>query len=98
MADPRWRNHSVAKIHEACGGLVRWVEAVDRPGVGWTGECLDCGRENIPRERMIPLDLDSDEQAVLLVNETDREILARLEWNEDADWTENQNRLREAIN
>ena len=42
-----------AKIHDGCGGLVRFVEAWNRPAVGWTGECLHCGSENIPEEHVV---------------------------------------------
>ncbi|MFC4553518.1 MULTISPECIES: hypothetical protein [Halorussus] len=42
-----------AKIHEGCGGLCRFVEAWDSPGVGWTAECLSCGTEGIVEEHVV---------------------------------------------
>lgn len=42
-----------AKIHAGCGGLVRYVEAWDQPGVGWTGECVHCGSTRIDEERIV---------------------------------------------
>ena len=42
-----------AKIHEGCGGLCRFVEAWNRPGVGWTCECLFCETSNIPEEHVV---------------------------------------------
>lgn len=42
-----------AKIHEGCGGLCRYVEAVDVVGTGWTCECLHCEATNIPDECVV---------------------------------------------
>lgn len=94
---PRWQHTSHAKIHEGCGGLVRWVEAVDQPGVGFTGECLECAREHIPVEDIIPIRSDTGQSGMELVSDVDQDTLADLEWDEDAEFTDNQTRLREAI-
>jgi len=82
------------KIHEGCGGVCRWVEAVDRPHVGYTGECLHCGRRNLPVEEMIPLE-DFSGRQLLRVAPTD--ALAGLEWDEYDDWESNQARLRAIV-
>ncbi|WP_210408984.1 hypothetical protein [Halorhabdus rudnickae] len=78
------------KIHQGCGGVCRWVEAIDRPGVGYTGECCHCGSTDIPTEQMIPLK-DYSDRRLLRVGPT--EALADIEWDEQADWEENQARL-----
>lgn len=85
------------KIHEGCGGLVRWVEAVRTPGVGWTGECLTCHDEQIVVEDIVPIQTEADEQIPELVNAMDRDDLAALAWDDDADWDTNQTRLREVL-
>jgi hypothetical protein len=41
------------KIHENCGGLVRYAEAYENPHVGWTGLCTHCGDDNIVEERIV---------------------------------------------
>jgi hypothetical protein len=41
------------KIHENCGGLVRYVEKYDDPHVGWTGECTHCETTDIVEERIV---------------------------------------------
>lgn len=82
------------KIHAGCGGVCRWVEAVERPHVGYTGECLFCDTTNIAVEQMIPLE-DFTERQLLRVSPTD--TLAGLEWDEHDDWESNQARLREIV-
>jgi len=82
------------KIHEGCGGVCRWVEAVDRRGVGYTGECLHCGGQDLPTEQMIPLEPYTHEQ-VLRVAPCD--ALASLKWDESGDWDANQHRLRQIV-
>lgn len=87
----KWTDHT--KIHEGCGGIVRWVEAIDRPGVGWTGECRHCDTEGITVEQMLPIRGLDIETAF----ETPRERLAELRWDEDDTWNHNQKRLAKAI-
>ena len=58
---PEWED--CAKIHEGCGGIVRWVEAVHWKGVGYYGECLHCGEDHLTVEEIIPLENTSIEQA-----------------------------------
>lgn len=94
---PRWPATTHLKIHEHCGGMVRWVEAYDRPGVGFTGECLECGREGIVVESIIPIRCDSDETAVDLYNEVPIETLRDLEWDDDDEWNHNQKRLQQKV-
>lgn len=75
-----------AKIHAECGGLVRWVEAYNRPGVGWVGECLDCGTTNIVEEHIVfvtdPAVPDEIGDAADLVDEP-KDVLAELEYPMD---------------
>ena len=94
---PKWESNEVAKIHEACGGLVRWVEAFDDPHVGYTGECLECGQERVVLEDMIPIETADGEIAVDLYNSTDLETLRNLRWDDKQGWQPNQKRLREKI-
>jgi len=77
------------KIHEDCGGVCRWIEAVTRPAVGYTGQCIRCGEENIPVERMIPVESLDHEEAFT----TDPSILSELAWDEGKDWETNQARI-----
>jgi len=82
-----------AKIHEGCGGLVRWVEAVDVPGVGWQGDCLACRRSRLPLEEILPVRGLDVETAM----EAPRDELARLVWEENETWRHNQKRLGEEV-
>lgn len=94
----QWPHTTHAKIHEGCGGYVRWVEAFDQPGVGYTGECLWCGHSRIVVEDIIPIKARPDQTGYQLVKDVDPDTLAELEWDDDADFEENQKRLREVIN
>lgn len=86
------------KIHQNCGGLVRWVEAVCTPGVGHYGHCLECDHEEIVVEQIIPvLPADPEVQPTDVVNEDEEGTLAQLAWDDDADWEENQERLRSEV-
>ena len=84
------------KIHEGCGGLVRWVEAVKRPGVGYTGHCLHCDTEGIVVERIIPVKRAKVEAGVFLDN-YDFKALRKLEWKDEDSFEENQERLKNEI-
>lgn len=96
----RWEEPAYIKIHEGCGGRVRWVEAIDTPGVGYTGECDACGRGRIVVEDIIPVQVRGEwsrgseydvREAVL---DASTEALAGLEWDEKSDFETNQSRLR----
>lgn len=85
-----WRD--CAKIHEGCGGVARWVEAIDRPGVGWHGECTRCQRSGLPTEAMVPIE-EYDEHELRSDENATATELADLHWDEGADWEANQRRL-----
>lgn len=87
----RWK-HCV-KIHEGCGGICRWVEAVEDPNVGYTGECITCGEEEIVVEGMIPLE-GFGTQDLLDVSPSD---LAELSWDDESGWEANQRRLGDEV-
>lgn len=93
----RWQSNEFAKIHEDCGGLVRWVEAYDDPFTGYNGECLECGEDRIVVEDIIPIRCDPDEIGMEMINDVEIETLRELEWDEDDEWSHNQERLRRAI-
>jgi hypothetical protein len=93
-----WPHHRVLKIHDGCGGLVRWVEAIDTPGVGFTGECVSCYDTDLPKERIVPVEAPAgtDERAsVLAMCEPERRQYLR--WDDDEDWETNQARLRAKV-
>jgi hypothetical protein len=85
------------KVHENCGGLIRWVEAVETPAVGYVGHCLRCNAENIVVEDMIPIQTEPGEHPHEIVNQAGADSLADLEWDDDASWDENQSRLRNKV-
>lgn len=87
---PEWKR--CVKIHEDCGGLVRWVEAVNTPGVGYVGECLECRRDRLSIEDIIPLKMRREDVPL-----EDRDTLAGLEWDHDASFADNQRRLSEEV-
>lgn len=93
---PRWEHPAHTKIHEGCGGVVRWVEAVHRQSVGYTGECLECGEKNIVIEDIIPIEApDFDLKKGIWTSDLD--VREGLEWDEAVDWESNQERLRQAF-
>ena len=94
---PKWESNEFAKIHESCGGLVRWVEAYDDPHVGYTGQCIECGKEGIVVEDILPILCPPGKIATDVYNETPMETLRELRWDEDIDWEANQERFKEAI-
>jgi hypothetical protein len=81
------------KIHENCGGVVRWVEAIHTPGVGYYGECVGCGETEIVVEDVIPIE-EVDHREVRLVAPDE---LESLEWDDSADWDKNQDRLSSEV-
>ena len=88
---PKWTD--LTKIHENCGGIVRWVEAVTDPTTGWTGECLHCGEDRIVVEQMLPIRGLPIEDAL----EASREDLAELQWDDEVTWNHNQKRLASEV-
>lgn len=95
-----WRRS--VKIHQGCGGICRFVEAIDQPNTQWTGECLRCHTDNLPLEAMIPVeetnvdrmeDINFQEE----IRDTPIEKREQLEWNDDQNWYGNQQRLREEL-
>jgi len=92
-----WPKTTHVKIHENCGGLVRWVEALDRPAVNFTGKCQHCGEENIVRERIIPIEVRGDDEYRDQIREMPASERVELEWNDDAEWQDNQQRLAHEI-
>jgi len=91
---PQWEN--CMKIHEGCGGLVKWVEAIETPGVGYFGKCMYCQTGQIVVEQIIPIEKAKVEAGVFL-DSGEPEKLANLEWHEDDTWNENQERLKQEI-
>lgn len=91
---PRWEG--CMKIHEGCGGLCKWVEAIETPGVGYYGKCMACQTNRIVVEQMIPITKAKVEAGVLLDND-DPDKLSDIKWDSDLDWEENQKRLKEQI-
>lgn len=94
---PKWE-HNFLKIHEGCGGLVYWVEAVQVPGVGYTGKCMDCTVDRIPVEQMIPVNVvDFEDEPVEIASKVSSEKLEDLSWDQDSSWDENQERIQNYI-
>lgn len=94
----RWPN--CVKIHENCGGIVRWVEAIMTPGVGYQGECVECGEGELVVEEILPVELPDDVRsahqhefwgAYRLKNWRD------MEWDAEASWEENQQQFKERL-
>jgi UDP-glucose 6-dehydrogenase len=88
---PRWTD--IAKIHEGCGGQVRWVEAVLEPGIGFAGECLRCDATRLVVEGIIPIDALRPRD----IREIPADELADIEWDNRDGWTENQERIAEQL-
>ena len=84
-----WGGH--VKIHEGCGGVCRWVEAVDTPGVGFQGECTRCRQSELQVEEMLPM---PKELSVVEARSTD---LEEVRWKDDDSFSENMNRLYEEV-
>jgi len=84
------------KIHENCGGLIKWVEAIHTPGVGYFGKCERCTEDGILVERIIPIETAQPELGVLIEN-GDHESIAELRWEDKDSWEENQERLKQEI-
>lgn len=90
----QWTNHLL--IHESCGGKVRWVQDIERPGTLWTGQCLKCHTEGIPVEGIIPLE-KYDPETRLKQDDVSQKELGQLEWDRDQDFEENQGRLEKKV-
>jgi len=94
----RWSAQTHLKIHQNCGGLVRWVEAYDQPGVGFTGECVTCHTDGIPVERILPFELPDGMACVEAYNALDIEDLRGFEWDpEEHSYKEKQAEFRKLI-
>lgn len=96
---PQWETPPWIKLHENCGGVVCWVEAINTPSVGYTGDCSMCRQDGIPTEEIIPLYDGSRVETGLRerIEACSREDLAGLRWNDDADFDTNQARLKAEI-
>lgn len=97
----QWETPPWIKIHENCGGIVRWVEAIDTPGVQWTGDCRRCRRDGgIVLEEIIAIFDDQGLEATTLrdrVQAIPAEQLADLSWDDDESVDENRERIRREI-
>ncbi|WP_049937174.1 hypothetical protein [Haloplanus natans] len=94
---PKWE-HNFLKIHEGCGGLVYWVEALETPGVGYFGKCRKCSVDRIPVEQMIPVNvIDFEDEPVEIASKVRSEKLEDLAWDQDSSWEKNQERLQEEL-
>lgn len=91
---PQW--DGCMKIHQGCGGLVKWTEALETPGVGYYGKCEACQTSQIVQEQIIPVD-ESKVDAKLLLKNKESDRLSDLEWVNEATWFENQERLKKEI-
>jgi len=95
---PRWESSTHMKIHVGCGGLVRWVEAYDQPGVGYTGECLGCSCDRVPVESILPFEIPDDEACVELYGRVEAHDLREFEWDpEEHEYDGRQAAFRELI-
>lgn len=94
----RWPAETHLKVHRQCGGMVRWVEAFDIAGVGMTGECLECGRENVPVEEILPFGLPDGMDCCEAYDQADIEDLRAFEWPLEPEvWDDKQAEFRELI-
>lgn len=88
------------KIHEGCGGHVRWVEAVQRPGVGYHGHCLECDASRLPVEEIVPVRLPDDTRQAYeheYWTEHDLGEWRELAWNRDQEFEANQQRIHRRL-
>lgn len=99
-----WSEPAYIKIHEGCGGRIRWVEAIDTPGVGYTGECTECLEESVVTEDIIPIEVRGDAGGFAgkfdirdTVLETEKDELAELSWEDDDSHDENQERIQSEV-
>lgn len=92
-----WPKTSYVKIHEGCGGVVAWKEAIGTPGVGFTGECDTCTAERIPKEQIIPIEVRNDEEYRREIMEIPASERRDLEWDEDDEFRHNQKQLARSI-
>ena len=85
------------KFHEHCGGIVRWVEAVHTPGVGYTGECTRCCEENIVVEDIVPVEVPDGVRVAEWKQQLDGDEFDGVTWDDETDWDANQERLRQRV-
>lgn len=94
----RWPKTTHLKIHQHCGGMVRWVEAYDDPHVGFTGQCLECGEEGIVVEDILPFELPDGMTCCEAYNQADLEDLRSFLWEPNPDnYDAKQQEFRELI-
>lgn len=100
--ETEWEN--AVKIHENCGGICYWQEAITTPGVMWEGKCLHCHADHLAIEDMIPIErraadnYDPDTPRLLeAVRNTSIDDRGKLEWANRDSWDQNQDRLREEL-
>jgi|GEM_PF-5544296 len=85
------------KLHENCGGLVRWVEAVHTPGVGYFGECIGCGESDLVVEEIVPVEVPDGERIAEFKERAGGIGRDAVSWDDESDWDANQERLQEQI-
>lgn len=95
---PRWESHSHLKIHEGCGGVVRWQEALREPGVGYTGYCLECHEEGIVVEEILPFEVPDGMHWADCYDAIDIADLRAFEWDPEVyDYDGRQAAFRELV-
>lgn len=81
------------KIHEGCGGICKWVEALHTPGVGYYGECLHCSATQLTIEDMVPVsNVDPDTLRDVPIDQR-----KQVDWNDGEGWLKNQERIKEEL-
>lgn len=92
-----WPKTTYVKIHEGCGGIVAWREAIGRPSVHFTGECDTCTCDDIVQESIIPIEVGSDEDYRRQIMELPSSERRELDWDEDDTFRHNQKQIAESI-
>ncbi len=92
-----WPKTTHVKIHEGCGGVVAWREALERPAVHFTGACQHCGADSLAQEAILPLEVGGDDDYRRTIRETPLEDRAALSWDDDADFETNQRRFKKTL-
>lgn len=86
---------TAVKIHEGCGGICEWREAINRPGIGYHGYCRRCDTNRLPKEEMIPLEgFDVSDVDGLRTSDA---ALDELRWRDSESFDENQERFRREL-
>jgi len=92
-----WPKTSFVKLHEGCGGVVAWREALGRPAVHFTGECQHCDADALAQEQILPVEVHGNDEYRRAVRDLPLAERAALAWNDDAEWRDNQQRLAREI-